>query len=85
MKKHIAALLLVAAILVPSISARASEDAVPAEKADAIKALLMKDGYDVRQVKMEDGKFEAYVLKDGVKSEVYLDADLKVIEAKSAD
>jgi hypothetical protein len=66
--------------------AHASDDkAVDATKANAIKAQLTEQGYEVRKVEMEDGMYEAYAMKDGERYEIYLDADLKVVKTEKDD
>lgn len=40
---------------------------------DEIRASLKDLGYDVRKIEDEDGKIEAYVVKDGKMAEVYVD------------
>ena len=39
-------------------------------------------GYEVRKVEREDGKLEAYALKDGRRVEIYLDANLNIVREK---
>ena len=43
------------------------------------------EGYKVRKIDMEDGMIEAYVLKDGQRLELYLDAALNVVRSKIDD
>ena len=38
-----------------------------------ITALLENQGYEVRQIEVEDDYLEAYALKDGVRYEIYVD------------
>lgn len=52
-------------------------DAVRTQITEALTA----EGYEVRQIETEDGYFEAYALKDGVRYEIYLDADLQIVRA----
>ncbi|HCE72224.1 PepSY domain-containing protein [Ruegeria pomeroyi] len=40
---------------------------------DEIRTSLKDLGYDVRKIEDEDGKIEAYVVKDGKMAEVYVD------------
>lgn len=40
---------------------------------DEIRASLKDLGYDVRKIEDEDGKIEAYVVKDGKMAEIYVD------------
>ncbi|MGX0879018.1 hypothetical protein ACSSV4_003725 [Roseovarius sp. MBR-154] len=50
-----------------------------------IKATLTEQGYDVRRVKAEDGMYEAYVMKDGERLEVYLNDKLEIVKTKTDD
>lgn len=54
-------------------------------KAEAIKTTLAEQGYDVRSVKSEDGLYEAYAMKDGVKYEIYLNEALEIVRTKTED
>lgn len=38
-----------------------------------IRTTLTEMGYEVRKIEAEDGKIEAYVVKDGQMAEVYVD------------
>lgn len=58
---------------------------IPADTMAKIRTTLTEQGYEVRKIKMEDGLYEAYAIKDGVKQEIYLDADLKVVRTKGND
>lgn len=58
---------------------------IPADTMEKIRTTLAEQGYEVRKIKMEDGLYEAYAIKDGVKQEIYLDADLKVVRTKDND
>jgi coenzyme F420-reducing hydrogenase beta subunit len=62
----------------------ASETINPALK-DKITAKLTAEGYDVRKVQMEDGKFEVYAVKDGKTMELYLDDRLNVMKTGGED
>jgi len=74
-----------ALLLVPASAAFASSDAVSAEQEAQIRTSLTEQGYEVRKIKMQDGMFEAYAIKDGKKVELYLDNDLKIVRTKSND
>ena len=52
---------------------------------DKITTDLTAQGYEVRKIQMEDGMVEVYALKDGKKLELYLDAQGKIVDTKSAD
>ncbi|KGM86658.1 Peptidase propeptide and YPEB domain protein [Roseovarius mucosus DSM 17069] len=56
--------------------------AVDGAKAEEIKATLTEQGYEVRNIKTEDGMYEAYAIKDGVKYEIYLNEALEVVKTK---
>ena len=47
---------------------------------EKLTAQLVKDGYEVRKVQMEDGMIEAYAVKDGKTNEMYFDKDLKEVK-----
>lgn len=51
----------------------------------AIRDRLTEQGYDVRRIKAEDGKYEAYALKDGKRLEIYLNDKLEIIRVKQDD
>jgi hypothetical protein len=69
------------------VSAFASSDYsnLTAERKTEITNKLTADGYEVRKIDMEDGMIEAYVLKDGQRFELYLDAALNVVSTKTDD
>ena len=52
---------------------------------EQIRTTLTEQGYEVRKIKMEDGYFEAYALKDGARLEIYLDKDLNIVRSKIDD
>ena len=43
---------------------------------------LTDKGYEVRKIKTEDGFYEAYAIKDGVKYEIYMDKSLEIVRVK---
>lgn len=52
-------------------------------KMDAAKAQLTKAGYSVRRMKVAMGCFEAYVVKDGKRLELFLDpVSGKIVETR---
>ena len=55
------------------------------EQQTAVTDMLVAQGYEVRKLDQEDGMIEAYVLKDGKRYEVYVDAALKIVQVKAAD
>ncbi len=67
--------------------ARAEDDEAaldPAKEAE-VRATLVAQGYEVRSVGMEDSRIEAYAVKDGKLYEIYLAADLSIVETKQED
>ncbi|MFU8834090.1 PepSY domain-containing protein [Roseovarius autotrophicus] len=52
---------------------------------DAITATLTEQGYEVRRVKKDDGLYEAYAVKDGVKYEIYLNEKFEIVRTKIDD
>lgn len=79
-------LALALALFMP-VSAFASSDSssLTAERKTEITNKLTAEGYEVRKIDMEDGMIEAYVLKDGQRLELYLDAALNVVQSKIDD
>jgi hypothetical protein len=52
----------------------------------AIKAKAAEMGYDVKNVKVEDGCFEVYAIKDGKKVEAYMNpVTAEVVRTKTND
>ncbi|MGC1495544.1 MAG: PepSY domain-containing protein [Sulfitobacter sp.] len=69
-----------------SVTAIASEDvALSDANAEKIRVMLTEQGYEVGKIKMEDGLYEAYARKDGIKYEVYLDADFAIVRTEKDD
>ncbi|WP_420858800.1 PepSY domain-containing protein [Marivivens marinus] len=83
MKKLILAL----ALIVPANFALASgaEPVLTDEIRTQITELMVADGYEVRQIKTEDGYFEVYALKDGEQFELFLDADFNIVDRADND
>jgi hypothetical protein len=80
------ALTFAAAMALPASGVSASgNETVPAELAQKIRVKLTEQGYDVRKIKMEDGMYEAYVIKDGTREELYMNSDLEIVKQKSDD
>lgn len=75
------ALTLAAAMVTPAMASQK----VPAEMQAKIRTHLTEQGYEVRKIKSEDGLIEAYVLKDGKKMEIYLDANMQIVRTKGDD
>jgi len=88
MMTHIPSRLVLAAmLLLPAAGVFASEShgSLTTEVEQKIRSTLTEQGYEVRKIKREDGLFEAYVIKDGERLEIYLDSDLKIIRTKAND
>ena len=47
---------------------------------EKLTAQLVKDGYEVRKIQMEDGLVEAYAVKDDKTYELYFVKDLLVVK-----
>lgn len=67
--------IVVAAMLVaaPALASDLSMGSQLGSTMDAIETSLVDMGYEVRKMEMEDGKIEAYAVKDGKMSEIYVD------------
>jgi hypothetical protein len=57
-----------------------AEGTVDPAMQEKLTAQLVKEGYEVRKVQMEDGLLEAYAVKDGKTHEMYFDKDLKEVK-----
>jgi len=67
-------------------AAVASDDQRPdAATQERIRAHLTEQGYEVRKIEAEDGQFEAYVIKDGQRMEIYLNDALEIVRTKRDD
>ncbi|WP_439124721.1 PepSY domain-containing protein [Marivita sp.] len=78
-------LALALALALPASVFASSDDALTTERMTEIRTKLTAEGYEVRKIEMEDGMIEAYVLKDGERLELYLDAALNVVRTKADD
>ena len=79
-------LLLAAALSLPATFAAASNDGMISEDVQAqIRATLTQQGYEVRQIEMEDGMIEVYALKDGQRFELYLNDAYNIVRTKIDD
>ena len=86
LQKLTLALTLAAAMAIPASGVLASgNETVPTEMAQQIRTKLTEQGYEVRKIKMEDGLYEAYVIKDGVRQELYLNPELEIVKKKTDD
>ncbi len=85
----IASTMLAATLALPASFAAASSEldgAALGKSADDIRTTLIAQGYEVRKVRAEDGKIEAYAVKDGRKFEIYVDpASGTVTDVKAKD
>lgn len=79
--RSLAALAVVFATVLPALA----EDEVDPALQEKLTAQLVAQGYDVRKIVMEDGKIEAYVVKDGETAELYFDETLTAIEGGEGD
>ncbi len=79
-------LALALALALPVSAFASSDDSLltPERKAE-ITEKLTAEGYEVRKIDVEDGMIEAYVLKDGQRLEIYLDAALNIVRTKIDD
>ena len=57
----------------PVLAMDLTSDTVLGTTAAEISSSLTEMGYEVRKIETEDGKIEAYVVKDGKMAEVYVD------------
>lgn len=58
----------------PALAADLNNESVLGKTTDEVQASLVDMGYEVRKIEMEDGKIEAYFVKEGHMGEVYVDA-----------
>ena len=85
-KKPATILAVAIALAVPVTGAFAtSSQGISQEVTAQIRAKLTEQGYDVRKIKMEDGLYEAYVVRGGVRQELYLNSQLEILDRKSDD
>ncbi|MBR9842870.1 MAG: PepSY domain-containing protein [Rhodobacteraceae bacterium] len=78
------------ALCIPAAAFASSDDdygyaRLTPEIKEQIRATLTEQGYEVRKIKMDDGYYEAYTLKDGARLEIYLDKDLNIVRSKIDD
>ena len=67
------ALIAAMALATPVLAMDLGGDTVLGTTQPEITANLTEMGYEVRKIEAEDGKIEAYVVKDGKMAEVYVD------------
>lgn len=69
-------LIAIAALMIagPALAEGLAKDTQLGKTPEEITTTLVKMGYQVRKTDMEDGKIEAYAVKDGKMLEVYVDA-----------
>lgn len=51
----------------------------------SVESSLKAAGYELRRMEMEDGKIEAYAVKDGMRYELLLDKEFKIIRVEQDD
>ncbi len=71
--------------LTGGVARAADESMLTEEKIAEITALMVEQGYEVRSVQIEDGKYEVYAVKDGEQFELYLDDALNLVEGGDED
>ena len=64
---------LVSLLTLPAFAQNLAKDAMLGKTPDEVKAKLVEMGYEVRKTAAEDGKIEAYAIKDSKTSEIYVD------------
>ena len=71
------------ALLLPASAVLASDSGPVSDEVQAqITALLTEQGYELRSIEIEDGEYEAYALRDGVRFEIYLDDSLTILRVE---
>ena len=78
-KKTLTALALVSTV---ATAAFASDVILNDENTAKIRTMLTEQGYEVGKIKLEDGMYEAYARKDGMKYEVFLNGAFEVVTIK---
>lgn len=71
--------------LTGGVARAADESMLTEDKIAEITALMVEQGYEVRSVQIEDGKYEVYAVKDGEQFELYLDDELNLVEGGEED
>jgi hypothetical protein len=69
------ALITLLALATPAFAEDLSTDTVLGTTLEQVQAKLTEMGYEVRKAEMEDGKIEAYFVKDGKMGEVYVNTE----------
>lgn len=80
----VAALVTALSVAAPAAFASGSSK-MSTETRDAIRTKLTEQGYEVRKIEAEDGMYEAYVIKDGTRMELYLNSELEIVKTKTDD
>ncbi|MCI5040398.1 MULTISPECIES: PepSY domain-containing protein [Donghicola] len=78
-KKTLTALALVSTV---ATAAFASDVILNDENTAKIRSMLTEQGYEVGKIKLEDGLYEAYARKDGMKYEVFMNGAFEVVKVK---
>lgn len=73
------------AILMSSSAMATGTGQVSQAHGDQIRTVLSEQGYQVTKIEMDDGLYEAYASKDGVRFEIYLDTDFKIVKTELDD
>ncbi|WP_171060648.1 PepSY domain-containing protein [Poseidonocella sp. HB161398] len=73
MKLFAPALLAAALVSTGAFAADLAQGTALGHTEDEVRASLVSMGYEVRKIEDEDGKIEAYVVKDKSMGEVYVD------------
>ncbi len=68
------------AVLALSTTAAFAEVDLTPEVKTKIEDMLKAQGYEVRKIKVEDGMYEAYVVKGDEKAELYLNEKLEIVK-----
>lgn len=82
MSKLLLTSLITATALSVSLAQAGERLQLNAEVKQRINASLTAQGYQVGKIKIEDGLYEAYAKKDGMRFEVFLDSDMNVVRVK---
>lgn len=85
MMKRILPAILALSLALPGVALASSNAEVPADTQAAIRTMLEAQGYEVRQIQTEDGLYEAYALKDGKRYEIYINAQMEIVNSKLDD
>lgn len=82
MSKILLSSLILATALSASLTHASERLTLTDEVKQRINASLTEQGYQVGKIKIEDGLYEAYAKKDGMRFEVFLDSDMNIVRVK---